>query len=280
MAGASHFKSASHNLSVTAVTFRRAYLNKQRMPSSSLPLPLHLHLHLIGPRVTPTLRLVASASSSSSSSSSSSPSSCAICTVEPAAPHSTLLEVKKSRFIANVVPCEDDMDKAMHTVQSIKAQYADARHNCFAVVTRSGGHRMSDDGEPSGTAGKPILNAILGSGMVNCVVVVTRYYGGIKLGTGGLARAYGGAAVEALAQTERKEVIAMTTAKVMCAYDDVGVVYRVAGTFEGVVEMTTDEEIASKGEASLSVQVSASRAGDFAQALCDSTSGRAHVELN
>lgn len=107
---------------------------------------------------------------------------------------------KKSKFIANVFYVETQ-EEAEEKVKEIKKKYFDARHNCFAysVFTKDGiVNRFSDDGEPSGTAGGPMLNILNGRELTNLVVVVTRYFGGILLGTGGLIRAYTGATQEAL----------------------------------------------------------------------------------
>ncbi|MGN0376166.1 MAG: YigZ family protein [Suilimivivens sp.] len=98
---------------------------------------------------------------------------------------------KKSRFIANVAPADSE-ETAVSFIESIRKKYYDARHNCPAFVIGRNREltRCSDDGEPSGTAGKPILEVINGAGLTNTVIVVTRYFGGTLLGTGGLVRAY------------------------------------------------------------------------------------------
>lgn len=109
---------------------------------------------------------------------------------------------KKSKFIADVFYVES-IEEAEEKVKEIKKKYFDARHNCFAysVFTKEGiVNRFSDDGEPSGTAGSPMLNILNARGLTNLVVIVTRYFGGILLGTGGLVRAYTGAIQEALNQ--------------------------------------------------------------------------------
>lgn len=110
---------------------------------------------------------------------------------------------KKSRFIATVRPVFDE-EEAVSFIDEIKKKYYDARHNCSAFVIGSKAEitRSSDDGEPSGTAGRPMLEALLGSGIRNIAVVVTRYFGGTLLGTGGLVRAYSGVVKEALALCE------------------------------------------------------------------------------
>lgn len=101
---------------------------------------------------------------------------------------------KKSRFIATVCPIKSE-EEAIAFIERIKKKYWDARHNCFAYVIgeRFQIQRCSDDGEPSGTAGKPMLDVLLGEEIHDTIVVVTRYFGGTLLGTGGLVRAYQGA---------------------------------------------------------------------------------------
>lgn len=101
---------------------------------------------------------------------------------------------KKSRFIATVIPAETE-EEALDFIEKTKKKYWDARHNCFAYVIGERGQlqRCSDDGEPNGTAGKPMLDVLLGNELRNVAVVVTRYFGGTLLGTGGLVRAYSGA---------------------------------------------------------------------------------------
>ena len=98
---------------------------------------------------------------------------------------------KKSRFIANVRKVESE-EEAVAFIEEMKKKYYDARHNCsaFVIGTRGEMTRCSDDGEPSGTAGRPMLEVLLGSGIRNVAAVVTRYFGGTLLGTGGLVRAY------------------------------------------------------------------------------------------
>lgn len=107
---------------------------------------------------------------------------------------------KKSRFIATVRKCECE-EEAVAFIEEMKKKYWDARHNCSAFVIGSRGEltRCSDDGEPSGTAGRPMLEVLLGEGARNIAVVVTRYFGGTLLGTGGLVRAYTQAVKEGLA---------------------------------------------------------------------------------
>lgn len=109
---------------------------------------------------------------------------------------------KKSRFIATVASAETE-EQALAIIEAMRKKYWDARHNCFAYVIgdRNELARCSDDGEPQGTAGKPMLDVLLGEEIHNAVVVVTRYFGGILLGTGGLVRAYSRAVKAGLASS-------------------------------------------------------------------------------
>lgn len=113
------------------------------------------------------------------------------------------LAEKKSRFIATIRPVSSE-EEAVAFIEEMKKKYYDARHNCSAFVIGSKGEltRSSDDGEPSGTAGRPMLEVLTGSGIRNIAAVVTRYFGGVLLGTGGLVRAYSGAVKMALEQCE------------------------------------------------------------------------------
>ena len=110
---------------------------------------------------------------------------------------------KKSRFIAKAIPIESE-EEAILKIEELKKQYWDARHNCYAYVLGKNNEKQkfSDDGEPSGTAGKPILDVLLSRNIHNTLVLVTRYFGGTLLGTGGLIRAYSKATVDSLDQAE------------------------------------------------------------------------------
>lgn len=138
-----------------------------------------------------------------------------------AAPATHAIEVKHSRFVANAVPVEN----AGQVMQAVAAvSIADATHNCWAW--RIGGdYRSNDDGEPAGTAGRPILAAIDGQGIDRVVVVVTRWFGGIKLGAGGLVRAYGGAAAECLRSAERIVLVELRELTLHAPFEDLGTVH-------------------------------------------------------
>lgn len=109
---------------------------------------------------------------------------------------------KKSRFIATTLPVKTE-EEALAFIEAMRKKYWDARHNCFAYVIGERGElqRCSDDGEPGGTAGKPMLDVLLGEEVRNIAVVVTRYFGGTLLGTGGLVRAYSSAVQAGLASS-------------------------------------------------------------------------------
>ena len=121
----------------------------------------------------------------------------------PSEPLSYEEEIKKSTFIVHVAHTPD-ISAAKDFIADINRRYPDARHNCWAHVAGAPGgshvYGFSDDGEPNGTAGKPMLDVLQGSGLGEICAVTTRYFGGIKLGTGGLVRAYGGTLNNALAQ--------------------------------------------------------------------------------
>jgi len=132
-------------------------------------------------------------------------------------------KIKGSRFIADVAPCESE-EAARAFVAAVRKREHAARHVCWAFrVGEAGEHaRSSDDGEPSGSAGRPILAAIEGSDVTFAVVAVTRYFGGTKLGVGGLVRAYGGAAAEGLATAGARRVIPTSDVDVVVPYDALG----------------------------------------------------------
>ena len=135
-----------------------------------------------------------------------------------AAPASHLLEVKHSRFLARAVPLAG-VDAVMAALAGLSDPAA--THNCWAWRVGDQ-YRSSDDGEPAGTAGRPILAAIDGQGCDRVLVVVTRWYGGIKLGAGGLVRAYGGAAAECLRLAGRVPLLALAELAFHCGFADLG----------------------------------------------------------
>lgn len=129
---------------------------------------------------------------------------------------------KRSRFIGHIKPVTT-REQAEEFIAEIKSKYWDARHNVYAYVLRDGQFRKySDDGEPQGTAGVPVLEVLLKENVTDCVVVVTRYFGGILLGTGGLTRAYSKSARIAIAAGEVQNMVLCDKLKISCDYSFYG----------------------------------------------------------
>lgn len=133
---------------------------------------------------------------------------------------SASLTERKSEFIASASPVHTE-EEALAFIASVRKRYADARHNVYAYVLREGNtSRFSDDGEPHGTAGMPILDVLRGEGLTDAAVVVTRYFGGILLGTGGLVRAYSQSARLALDAAGRTQILRLTVFSLRVSYAD------------------------------------------------------------
>lgn len=147
-------------------------------------------------------------------------------------------EIKKSRFIT-LIAHTPTVEAAKAWVNEVKRQHPSARHHCWAFVAGdpqdSQVYGFSDDGEPSGTAGKPILAQLMGSGIGEICAVVVRYYGGIQLGTGGLVKAYGGGVGTALKQLTTLFKVPRTPSIIHCDYGDMGVVEALVGNYGGEV---------------------------------------------
>ena len=150
---------------------------------------------------------------------------------------------KRSKFLGAAFPCETE-GEALSILEKLRSQYWDARHNCFAFVVDSGRtSRFSDDGEPHGTAGKPILEVINGKGLVNVLVVVTRYFGGVLLGTGGLVRAYTAATKDALENAEIVEMMPCTVCEVCCDYQDHATLLKLTETKAEILDTQFTEKV-------------------------------------
>lgn len=187
-----------------------------------------------------------------------------------AAPATLQQDIRKSRFLAQAESCATP-EAALAFVERISDPLA--THNCWAY--RIGQHyRFSDDGEPGGTAGRPILQAIEGQGFDQVAVVVTRWYGGIKLGAGGLARAYGGTAAECLRQAPRTPLIAMTHLRLHCDFALLPVLH--ARLAEFAAEKTAEDFDAEGAWIDLSLPTA--QADAFTAYLRDLSRGRAQVE--
>jgi len=144
---------------------------------------------------------------------------------EPDEPATAELKIKRSLFIGHLGLCKNN-ENVRAFLEQAEAKYRNATHNCWAYCLSNGTEHCSDDGEPSGTAGKPILHAIKQSGMVNLMIVVTRYYGGVKLGVRGLIDAYGQAAGEVISKTIRVLRVRSKQLKIHLPYNTTGDIIR------------------------------------------------------
>ncbi|MCR4788172.1 MAG: YigZ family protein [Lachnospiraceae bacterium] len=184
-------------------------------------------------------------------------------------------EDKKSRFLAILHPVSSE-EEANTFISSIRKKYYDARHNCYAMIIGPSGDlkKSSDDGEPSRTAGLPMLEVLEGEGLTDIVAVVTRYFGGTLLGTGGLIRAYQGAVKDALSNADIKTVEFSADISVNIPYSDQGSVSYWLET-EGILVMSTDY----KEDVTIYIRTNNDRADDVKKRITDLTQGRAVVTL-
>ncbi|MBR2207352.1 MAG: YigZ family protein [Synergistaceae bacterium] len=141
-------------------------------------------------------------------------------------------KIKRSIFIAELEPCNNEKE-ARDFLARVIAKHRDATHNCRAYII-NGVEYSSDDGEPSGTAGKPILNTIKHSELVNVMVIVTRYFGGVKLGVRGLIDAYGGVAAKALELAGRIEKIKTFSINISLEYNSMGAITKLLETYNAI----------------------------------------------
>ncbi len=131
----------------------------------------------------------------------------------------TTIEIEKSKFIGTLIPVHSE-DEAQEQLNNLRNKYSDATHNCYAYYINDGQiQKCSDDGEPAKTAGYPILQAIINNNVNNVLCVVTRYFGGTKLGTGGLMRAYSASAIESINHAETATFIKGIRCSVNVSYD-------------------------------------------------------------
>jgi uncharacterized YigZ family protein len=179
------------------------------------------------------------------------------------------IEVRHSRFLAQAAAAGSTGD-AMAFLAEVAD--ADATHNCWAYRVGAE-YRSSDDGEPAGTAGRPILAAIDGQGFDQVVVVVTRWYGGIKLGAGGLVRAYGGVAAECLRTASRRPLVAMRELELQAGFEDLGAVHAALAAHQG---LKGEEGFTSDG-LRLRVSLPADRVDALMAQLRDATRDRVRI---
>lgn len=184
------------------------------------------------------------------------------------------LRVRGSRFLSLAGPVESETD-AIATRDAERARYHDATHHVWAFRDWTGEGRWDDDGEPTGTGGRPVLAAIDSAGISNVVVVVTRWFGGTKLGTGGLARAYGGAAAAALATVDLSVVRPGRTIRIRYDWPDTGTVARIVDAFGA---RRTAERHEDGPE--LDISIPEVEAGALLGALREATAGRATTSIS
>ncbi len=184
-------------------------------------------------------------------------------------------EIKKSRFIT-LLAHTDGVAAAKAFIQQVRLEYSGAGHHCWAFVAGppddSQQLGFSDDGEPSGTAGKPILAQLTGSGIGEIAAVVVRYYGGIKLGTGGLVRAYGGGVQQALKQLSVRDKVPQTEYTLQCDYGQIALVEAVLQQVEGHI---VDGDYGATVR--LRISFPATAAQQVAQRLRDVSRGMLHL---
>ena len=144
---------------------------------------------------------------------------------------------RRSRFIGHIFLTETE-EEALARLKQMREQYWDATHNVYAYIIRDGATRFSDDGEPGGTAGMPIYDVLSKNGITDVVCVVTRYFGGILLGTGGLVHAYSKGASMALANAEIVNMEVADSLKISCDYTMYGIVNSVLPEFESIIRDT------------------------------------------
>ena len=189
----------------------------------------------------------------------------------PAEPVTVTEEIKKSRFIT-LLAHTDGVEAAKAFVESVRAAHPDARHHCVAWVAGAPDDSQqlgfSDDGEPSGTAGKPMLAQLMGSGVGEITAVVVRYYGGVLLGTGGLVKAYGGGVQRALNQLTTIRKMPLTAYNLSCDYAQLAGIESLLLQFEGKIVDSQYQDLVH-----LRVALPHSRLDEFSAKLADFSRG-------
>ncbi len=191
----------------------------------------------------------------------------------PTAPSETEFTEKRSRFIGHVWPVESE-EAARGKIEEMKKRYHDARHNCWCYRLKGGVERYSDDGEPQGTAGQPMLGVLQKEGVTDALCVVTRYFGGILLGAGGLVRAYTQSAKDALDAAGISEVRRWVETAVECPY----------ALFERL-KLEAERLGGARGESDYGAQVTVhallpeDKVNDFTDAVTELTAGKCRAEL-
>lgn len=196
----------------------------------------------------------------------------------PGARHRVEQTLERSRFICTVQRASLPLE-AQAFLREMNDEFPDATHNCWAYVIGAPGSTdrigMSDAGEPHGTAGRPMLTVLQHSGVGDIAAIVTRYYGGTNLGTGGLVKAYGGSVQLALATMPRAERIEYATMTVVVGYESISAVQQLLNRFGSTSE---SEEYGER--ATFRLRVPAAHVSAMRAALLNATSGRAELEVS
>ena len=190
----------------------------------------------------------------------------------PQSPLTHTEEIKRSRFIVDLAHTQGQ-EQVKAFIQSIRAKYPDAGHHCWAYMAAAPDNSVhigcSDDGEPSGTAGRPMLAQLKGAGVGEVTAVVSRYFGGIKLGTGGLVKAYGGSVQTALKQLVLEEKIHQSELKLVCDYADQSVLLHLLNDMHGkMLDQGFSEQVA------LTISIPSIALDRFKAASVNRTQGR------
>lgn len=181
---------------------------------------------------------------------------------------------KRSRFIANVKPVSSE-EEALTFLNELKQKYWDARHNVYAYIIKENNiMRYSDDGEPSGTAGVPVLDMLKKEELTDVIVVVTRYFGGILLGTGGLVHAYSKSAKEGILAAEIKKMLLCQKLIIKCDYNLVGKIqYEIQGRDDIIIG---DAEYGE--DVNISVFIPCDSVDNFINNMIDKTNGNVEIK--
>jgi uncharacterized YigZ family protein len=193
-----------------------------------------------------------------------------------AVPCEAELKEKGSRFIAYAAPISQ-REESEQIIERIRKKFFDATHHCFAHRIGVGADeatRVNDDGEPSGSAGKPIMAVIQGRELTNIVVVVTRYFGGTKLGIGGLVRAYGGVTAQLFNNAQIITGFLMTDVSVECSYHQLSAILKTIEHYGAVIKNSSYKETVK-----LSVVIRRRNAESFVQSVIESTSGQVQPKI-
>ena len=186
--------------------------------------------------------------------------------------HRTEIKVVGSKFIGTIQPVSN-LEEAETFLQEMRQEFWDASHNCYGFHIIGTDIRYSDDGEPSNCAGKPIYDQIKGRNLLYTMVVVTRYFGGTKLGTGGMARAYGDSANETLQSANIIEVIIKDKFRISHSYDHTSLVMRMISMYNAMIDHTD-----YSNSVDLTISIPAEVSSKFEKELYDQSNGQILIQ--